>query len=262
MRIYKALWLEWFKLRKRLATWGVYIGFLTLTMFVLGVPFYSARHRGAYWGFPEAWEDILTLGAPIASIFGAVLVALTVSSEFEWRTCRQNVIDGLSKDEWFLGKLLSVPGICVALYGTQIILGAVLAFLDTHPAHKAAVSYPLSTYVMTGAGALLGMSCYSLMALLISIGVRSAGPAIGLTLIYQVFDYIAARTLRGFELDGIAALLPFQVNIALLEFKQYLPQPSRALDYHWSTPNLLLAGIIWAAAFAATARWLYLRRDL
>ena len=261
--MYKALWLEWFKLRRRLATWGVYIAFLTLTIFILGVPFYSARtHRGEYWGFPEAWEAILTLGAPIASVFGAVLVALTVSSEFEWKTSRQNIIDGLSKDDWFFGKLWLIPGICLALYGTQIILGAVLAFLDTHPAHKAVVSYPLSTYVMTGVGVLLGMSCYSLIALLISLGVRSSGPAIGLTLIYQVFDHIAARTLRGFDLEGIAAWLPFQVNIALLEFNQYLPQPSQALEYHWSTLNLLSAGIMWAAAFGVASRSLYLRRDL
>lgn len=33
--IRQALWLEWFKLRKRLATWVVYFIFLTLTLIFL-----------------------------------------------------------------------------------------------------------------------------------------------------------------------------------------------------------------------------------
>jgi hypothetical protein len=84
----------------------------------------------------------------------------------------------------------------------------------------------------------------------------------GLVLIYQLFDNIVARTLVGYHLDGIAAWFPFQVHISLLEFKQYWPHPSPTLDYHWSTGNLLLAGIMWVLAFAAAARWVYLRRDL
>ncbi|MGH8142620.1 MAG: ABC transporter permease [Steroidobacteraceae bacterium] len=230
--------------------------------FLFGVPFYGARgHGGSYWGIPEAWRTVLAGGAPLASIFAAVLVALTVSSEFEWRTSRQNGIDGLSRNNWLFAKFLLLPAICLALYGTQIILGASLAFLDTHAAHKS-IYYPASTYVTAGFGVWLAMCCYSLIALLISIWVRSPGPAIGLTIIYQVFDNIVARTLRGFHLDSIAAWLPFQVHSALLEFDQYLPRPSPALDYHWGTWNLLLAGMLWAAAFAIASRWVYLRRDL
>jgi ABC-2 type transport system permease protein len=260
----KTLWLEWFKLRKRLATWVVYLIFLTLTILLLGTLFYSRPHghvRGPYLGFPDAWEAVLTAGAPIASLFGAVLVALSVCGEFEWRTSRQNIIDGLSRRNWLLGKLLVIPIICVALYGTQIILGTAWAYFDTYPPHKLFL-YPGSTYVTAGLGVLLGMFWYSFTALLISILVRSSGPAIGLIIIYQVFDNIVARTLIGFHLDGIAAWFPFQVHISLLEFKQYWPQPSPTLDYHWATWNLLLAGIMWAIAFAVAARWVYLRRDL
>lgn len=80
--------------------------------------------------------------------------------------------------------------------------------------------------------------------LLISVLVRSSGPAIGLILVYQLFDNIVARTLIGFHLDGIAAWLPFQVHTSLLQFKQYWPRPSPTLDYHRATGSLLLAGIM------------------
>lgn len=260
----KAIALEWFRLRKRLATWVVYIIFLALTMFLVGGLLYSRPHghlRGPYLGFPDAWETVLTAGTPLASILGAVLVALSVSSEFEWRTSRQNVIDGQSKENWFLGKLLLIPAICVALYATQLMFGAAWAYCDTYPPHRFFL-YPASTYVTAGLGALLGMFWYSTVGLLVSVLVRSTGPAIGLTLIYQVLDNIVANTLRGFHLDSIAALFPFQVHHSLLEFKQYWPIPSPTLEYQWATQNLLLTGIIWVVAFAVAARWIYLRRDL
>jgi ABC-type transport system involved in multi-copper enzyme maturation permease subunit len=260
----KALWLEWFRLRKRLATWIVYIIFFTLTVFLLGSVFYNRHHghvRGPYLGFPDAWETVLTAGAPLASIFGAVLVALSVSSEFECRTSRQNIIDGQSRASWLLGKLLLIPAICLALYATQLIIGIVWASLDTYPPHEVFL-YPVSTYLTAGCGALLGMLWYGTVGLLISIMVRSTGAAIGLTLIYQVFDSIVAHTLVGFRLDDIAKLFPFQVHRALLEFRQYWPNPSPTLDYHWVTPDLLVAGIVWTSAFAIAARWAYLRRDL
>lgn len=260
----RALWLEWFRLRKRLATWVVYMIFLALTVFLLGSLFYRRQHghvRGPYLGFPDAWETVLTAGAPLASMFGAVLVALSVSSEFEWRTSRQNIIDGQSRESWLLGKLLLIPAICLALYGTQLILGTALAYFDTYPPHKLFL-YPLCTYVTAAYGVLIGMMWYGTVGLFISILVRSTGAAIGLTLIYQVFDSIVAHTLVGFRLDGIAELFPFQVHKALLEFRQYWPSPSPTLDYHWVTSDLLFAGTLWTGAFAVAARWVYLQRDL
>lgn len=259
----RALRLEWFKLRKRLGTWVIYLTFLTLTVVLLGASLYSShpRHHGPYLGFPDAWATVLTGGAPIASIFSAVLVALTVSSEFEWRTSRQNIIDGLSKESWLLGKLLLIPATCVALYGTQIIFGAVWAYLETYPPHRV-FGDPASAYVTASLGVLLGMSWYSAVAFLISVLVRSSGPAIGLTLIYQVFDNIVAGTLRGHHFDRIAAWLPFQVHKSLLQFNQYSSHPSAALEDHWATWHLFLAGILWVILFAGAARWVYLRRDL
>lgn len=262
--IRQALWLEWFKLRKRLATWVVYLIFLTLTIFLFGALFYSRPHghvRAPYVGFPDAWEAVLTVGAPMASLFGAVLMALSVCAEFEWRTSRQNIIDGLSRRNWLLGKFLLIPMICVALYATQIVFGTVWAYFDTYPPHKLFL-YPWPTYVTAGLGVLLAMFWYSFTGLLISVLVRSSGPAIGLILIYQLFDNIVARTLIGFHLEGIAAWFPFQVHTSLMQFKQYWPNPSPTLDYHWATGYLLLAGTMWVIASAAAARFVYLSRDL
>jgi ABC-type transport system involved in multi-copper enzyme maturation permease subunit len=194
-------------------------------------------------------------------LIGAVLTGLAVSGEFEWRTSRQNVIDGLSRNSWLLGKALLLPTITATLYGTQIALGTGLALIDTQPAHQS-LSYPAYTYLTAGFGVWLGLCIHAVVALLISLWVRSSGPAIGLIFICQIFDSVAARVLQGFHLDRIAAWLPFQIHTALLSFSQYLPDSSSALAHPWSTGHLMLAGIGWMAALAAASAWIYLRRDL
>jgi ABC-2 type transport system permease protein len=256
--MYRVLWLEWFKLTKRLAAWGVFLAFLALQIAFYGGRYYNARDgRGEYWGFPEALPDVLADRATtITSMFVAVLIALTVSSEFEWRTCRQNIIDGLSKSSWFGGKLLLALSLCVVFYGTQVSLGATLAYLGTTVGH--ADYLPALTYISAACGALLGMCSYCAAALLFSMWVRSAGPVIGITLLYLIFDSLAAGGLP----HGVAALLPGQVQGALFRFGQYLPQPSADLTYHWSNPGLFFAGIGWVAAFVAASHWMYRSRDL
>lgn len=254
--MYKVMWLEWFKLTKRLAAWGIFFAFLALQVVFYGGRYYKGHEHPGVLGFPDALPDVLTGGTSLASVFVAVLVALTVSSEFEWRVCRQNIIDGLSKSRWFGGKLLLILSICVVFYGTQVSVGATLAYLGTTIGH--ADYSPAMTYILAACGALTGMCGYSAAALLFSVCVRSSGPVIGLTLIYQVFDTLASRALP----EGVAALLPGQVQGALFKLGQYLPQPSSDLTYHWSNSGLLSAGIGWITAFVAASYWIYRTRDL
>jgi ABC-type transport system involved in multi-copper enzyme maturation permease subunit len=255
--LHSALWLEWFRLTKRLAAWGIFFAFLALQIAFYGGRYYDAQRGGAYWGFPDALPDVLAgRGTLTTSVFAAVLVGLTVSSEFEWRTGRQNVIDGLSKNRWFGGKVLLLLSLCIALYGTQVSLGATLGYLGTTAGHADYSSAVV--YVSAAGGALIGMLTYCAAALLFSIAVRSSGPVIAITILYLIFDTLAASGLPA----GVAALLPGQVQGALFQFGQYLPQPPASIAYHWSNPGLFLAGIAWMTAFLAASYWVYRTRDL
>jgi hypothetical protein len=112
-------------------------------------------------------------------------------------------------------------------------------------------------YVLAACGALIGMCSYCAAALLFSMWVRSSGPVIAITLLYLIFDTLAASGLP----EGVAALLPGQVQGALFRFGQYLPQPS-GLTHDWSNSALFLLGIGWVTAFVAASYWIYRARDL
>ncbi|HEV2701280.1 MAG TPA: ABC transporter permease subunit [Steroidobacteraceae bacterium] len=258
--------LELFKMRKRLASWVTYLCFLTLMILIYGVQYYGARqsHGRVYFGYPDALPAVLTVGAAVASTFCVVLVVLMVCNEFDWKTSRQNIIDGLAKWQWLTGKVLLMATIALVLYLSQLAVGGTLAFMGTSAVHRHAFD-PTATYVLAACGALLGTLCYASLALLICVSVRSTGPTLAIALIYQVFDNIAARILRGLRLGDIADWLPYQVLNALTSYNQYQPYGSAArshLEAHWQTGMLFLVASAWVAMLLSVSYKIFTRRDL
>jgi ABC-2 type transport system permease protein len=258
--------LELFKMRKRLAVWVTYLCFCLFAALPFGGQFYNARqsHGRAYFGFPDALPRILTDETAIGGIFGVVLVVLMVCSEFDWKTSRQNIIDGLTKPQWIVGKALLIPTVVVTLYLAILAIGGTFAYFGTSTSRPHTFD-PHSTYILAACGSLLAMACNGSIALLVASSVRSTGPALAIALVYQVFDQIAARTLRGLHLESIADWLPLQVHDALRTYGQYLPEGAIGrghLESHWSTSMLFLAGFIWVAVLLGAAYRVHTKRDL
>lgn len=255
--------IEMLKTVRRLATWVTFLCFLVPIVILFGTPFYNARtYENAYFGFPDALPSILVTAAPVVSVFSVVLIVLLVCSEFDWRTSRQNIIDGLSRREWFLAKLCLLPTVAFLFYSAQLVVAATLAWLGTDPAVQGGYGFAQSHLLALG-GVALGVLCYASVALFVSMWIRTTGPALGVALIYQVFENIVARTLRGFDLDRLADWLPFQIHNALFVFDHYLPPGSRSSSsLEWQTGTLLWAGAVWVTVFVVAAYLMYSKRDL
>ena len=283
--------IEFFKMVKRLAFWITIISFATLLIFSYGAFFYNGRkYGGGYsdFSFPNAWSMVLADGAEMVCVFAAVLTALLIASEFDWRTSRQNIIDGLSRGQWFSAKLLLLPTIASLFYGSRLIIAGSLAWLGTRANIEHAyqllnvqflglpgyiITPPLtenayhisSVQLLAIAGVMLAALIACSLGLLVSLITRSAGPALGITVIYMFFENLAVPTLRGLELNNIADVFPFQVVDALCKYNQYLPAGSLArnkLEIIWDTHLLFTAGIGWIIVFALLSWLVYWKRDL
>ena len=101
---------EFIKTRRRTAFWVASLVFTGLMSLIFGSMFMQGlRKPERAFILPGAWGEILGGPGVLASFFSAIVVILLVSSEFTWRTSRQNVIDGLSKEEFFGAKLPAAP---------------------------------------------------------------------------------------------------------------------------------------------------------
>ena len=120
---------------------------------------------------PQAWLAIGWIGRWFAYLLGFVVIQL-VCNEIEYRTVRQNIIDGYSELEYFVGKVTTVLGL--ALVAT--ILYIVIAVTTAGPHFD---SNAVSGFALGCAGTLS-------LAMMFAFFLQRTGPASFLFLAYPL----------------------------------------------------------------------------
>lgn len=255
----------------------VTVGFvLLLAGLQFGQSWWQARESAeASFALPGSWPDIITGMAQPVLIFGSVLLILLVASEFSWRTARQNVIDGLSKEAWFRGKAYLVVVVAALFLLLQVGTGAAFAAVGTDSLTLEAV-VPGGRQLSAMGGFLLAFLGYGGLALMVSVSVRGTGASIGVWFLYVALGERLLRTGLG-ALGGPAAeaarYLPIQAFNSLVSYLQHDPAAvERAASaaaaagetppQMWEWEVLLPLTVGWAALFFAAAFVVHRRRDL
>jgi len=113
--------------------------------------------------FPDVWQNLVYISGFFKLVL-AIMVVISITNEFTYRTLRQNVIDGLSRWEFLLSKILtnvllsamSVTMVFLIAFVTGLIYtpsldwGYVLTDLDFFPAYFLEVFAFLSYALMLG----------------------------------------------------------------------------------------------------------------
>ena len=268
---------EMLKLYKRLAFW-VTFGFFSFIMVVgFGESYYrAAGNSDRTFALPSAWPDILTDQSEVALIFGSVVLILMLSSEFSWRTARQNVIDGLSKEQFFLGKSLLLPIVGVLFISMNLIIGGAFAFAGTD---FGTLTEPLMRGVHWSVifGFFLAFIGYGSLALFCSLSIRSSGPAMAVWFFYMA---IGEQMLRGAlnaihdRLGELATYLPINTFNQLHRYYQHdavafqeaveaaIANNRQAPSEPWAMGLLVTISLVWIALFVGGSFVWFGKRDL
>lgn len=265
---------EWLKTVHRLAFW---VGFLLFTG-IWTVTYIDTHLRARIdpdrtFALPDAWDDLLTDDVEPVFIFGAVMLILLIGNEFTWRTARQNVIDGLSKEQWFAGKALLLPFMLVAFYVVgRLLPGVIIASLGTGGGEAASAGVRWAALGGVSLGVLGAMS----LAFFIVMAVRSAGAAMAVWLLWfaVVENLIAGGLVRlSASLEPVVEFFPSHVFPALFRWIQYDPVAFRAAVERavannrtppeiWDLNVLVLAALAWIAVLIGGAYVWFRKRDL
>jgi len=267
---------EMLKMFKRLSFWVTFGLFSFIVVVQFGERLYGARKDSAEpFALPAAWQDVFGEGVIIAIIFGCVLLVLLIANEFSWRTARQNVIDGLSKEQWFAGKMMLMPILALLLLGEFFLVGGGVAFLGTD---LSAASGPLMTGAQWAAigGHFLAFLGVGSLAFATAIAIRSTGAAMAVWFFYigfgeQLLGMIMGRL--GEWLRPAVGFLPFRVFTSLTEYLQYDPAAYRRavetaaasdapLPEIPATGDMVLAALLWMAALILLSFLWFRKRDL
>ena len=207
-------------------------------------------------GFPNVWNFYLYTACFFNIILG-LLVIFVVCNEYTYRTIRQNVIDGLSKNEIVTGKILLIIVLSIistiTVYLTGIIAGIIYSSKWTFT--------DIFQHNLLVAGYFLQNLCLLAMAYFFATVFRRAGIA---TMLYIVFIFpIDVLINQAIFKGSINDYLPVSTM-----FRKIIEQPYNALFHHdasvQAAPTVLAVtvSVLYILLFFGAGWYITKRRDL
>jgi hypothetical protein len=149
--MFRLLEIEWLKLRGYRPFWVlmvVFIALLVLTNFAMSRGFFIPGRTNQHlftldYSFPRVWDYV---GFWVRMLGGLlpVFIIISTTNEIQYRTNRQNVIDGWSRAEFFHAKWLSCVVLALAVTLVAAALGAAFGFLSHPPVPAPGAADPLT----------------------------------------------------------------------------------------------------------------------
>jgi len=234
---------------------------------------FNLAEQGIF-NFPYIWH-FNTFMIALLKIFFAVIIVAMIGNEYSYKTLKQNLIDGLSKEEFLKSKLYAILAFVfistLLVFIISLILGGIYSDYNEFQIIFSDLEYLLAYTVK-----LFGFFTFCLF---LSILIKRSAFALGFLALWQVFEGIAYGLMRWKLSDIIPELSAEQVIVffPLNAMGNLIKEPFSRLsaiqniadqigegftkDYEISAFNLMIV-LIWSALFIWASYGLLKRRDL
>ena len=176
---------------------------------ILRVPLYH---------FPDIWQN-LTYVSLFFKLVLAVVVIISITNEFNYKTIRQNIIDGMDRKDFIISKVLTIFLLSLASTVFVFLIGLITGSIYS-PATEMRFMFTTITFIPAY---FLDTFSYLLMVMLFSMVIKRAGLAIGLTLLYPAIEYALGANLPD-SMPWINDYLPLHAinNLINVPFQRYV----------------------------------------
>lgn len=165
--------------------------------------------------FPDIWQNIIFIYGFIR-IFLGILVIISVSNEYTYQTIRQNIIDGMSREDFILSKLVTFFILSLTAAILVFCTLTVAGIAETPQVEVADIFYGLQ---FVGAY-FLELFAYMALALFITVVIQRTGLSIAVLLLAAGIEYII-----GFNIpETMVDYLPMHAleNLVAFPYGRYL----------------------------------------
>lgn len=204
--------------------------------------------------FPDVWTNLIWVSGWLKVILG-IMVVISVTNEFTYRTIRQNIIDGLSRFEFLLSKMLTnvllslmsvtmiffIGLITGMIYSPSLEIDKIITDLEFLPAYFLEIFFFLS------------------FALMLGILIQRSGLTIIILLLAKVIEMIIIARIDNY-LPALVPYFPLESiwNLIKVPFPRYAFQEIQ--DYVKFSSVLIV--IAWTAVFNYISYWKLKRSDI
>lgn len=257
----KLLQLEWMKL-KRLNTMKI-----ILLIYALMLPFiylmYSQLQFGPFhvtsdiYQFPDVYASMAWTSSWFNLIIGVIIIVFT-TNEIKYKTQRQNMIDGLSKQDIILSKFLVVIGLSVLITAYVFLVALIFGIINGGSSMFDGFDQIGVYFVQTlgyFAFAFFFASLIKLPALAIILYLLS-------TMIEGIVGFIAIQEyVQFFPLSTFSDLVPFPMQILSKSVGMKIQQDAESMTMMGQYARTLLA-LVYVGMFTITTYIVLKKRDI
>lgn len=193
------------------------------------------------YAFPTAWQAAAHVSSWLLFIPGLIMI-LTVTNEYSFKTHRQNIIDGWTRQQFITGKILIASLFAVLSTIVVAVTATIFGFMQG----DAAFSFEGFSYI--GYFFLQAMS-YIMVALLLAVLFKRGGLAIGVFFSYAlILEQIIVLLLNRYA-NYIGRYMPLETTDMLIPFPHIQRMMNKLLA---STPNysaIFIVALVYLAAY-------------
>ncbi|MEI7663277.1 MAG: ABC transporter permease subunit [Bacteroidota bacterium] len=218
----------------------------------------------AIYFFPWVWQNIAFFATiRYVLIFPAIVIMILVTNEYTFKTIRQNMINGMSKAEFLISKLLLI--LVISLVMTFFMVAGTLVIGISHTADiTLALILQKSTFIL---GFFLTMVCFQVMALFFGFLLRNTGLSIAIFTLYVfIAEPILYHLLKApfmFK-NGISPYLPSNSILRITEYPS-IPILKQVMGLNLQdavSPGACAVALLYAVVMIAVVYGVLIKRDL
>ena len=160
--------------------------------------------RMSLYVFPDIWHNLTFIASSrfFFKVILAIIVIILITNEFSFRTIRQNIITGLSRTEFLLGKLAVIVLLCITSTLILFLTGLGLGIYHTTDTSLGIIFNKMEFLIVY----FIELLVYLSFAMFIAVLLRRAGLAIGLLLLYIILEPIIKLSVP----DNLGKYLPLE----------------------------------------------------
>ena len=162
--------------------------------------------------FPDIWQNI-TYVYTFLKVFLAIVVIISISNEFSYKTIRQNIIDGMSRVDFIKSKMLTILLLCLGSTLFVFITGLFTGFIYT-PEVSFGDMFTGLEFVLAY---FLDLVVYMVFAFLLTVLLKRSALTIFILLLYLPIEYAITARLPE-SVDFLAEYFPMHAINNLIEF--------------------------------------------
>jgi ABC-type transport system involved in multi-copper enzyme maturation permease subunit len=261
------LQLEWMKVKKYRTFWILFVLFI-ISMVGINYIYWETKQQLTTSGdimaqtagnlifgdfsFPAVFRTVTGMSSWLLYLPGFIIIFHT-TNEFIFRTHRQNIIDGLSRRQFVVSKLLvcfTLAFICTLIvFITSLVFGSMQS--------GGTITWQGLAYI----GYFFIQSCiYILFAFTLALLIRKAALAVGIFFIYGlIFDFLGANWLSKYTGNSMGFyIMPLQVADELNPVLEEVRKMKISTDQNIA----MIICFAWLAFYCLFPIWKFKKEDL